>query len=151
MTIDDKLRAAGIELPSAAPPAANYVPTVIAGGLLHISGQIPFRDGVLVKGRLGEDMGVEEGKATARLCGIGLLAQMKAALGDLGRVTRVVKLGVFVSSTPGFTDHPEVANGASDLMVEIFGEAGRHARSAVGVAALPRGVAVEVDAIIAVS
>lgn len=151
MTIDDKLRAAGIALPSAAPPAANYVPTVIAGGLLHISGQIPFRDGVLVKGRLGEDMGVEEGKATARLCGIGLLAQMKAALGDLGRVTRVVKLGVFVSSTPGFTDHPEVANGASDLMVEIFGEAGRHARSAVGVAALPRGVAVEVDAIVAIS
>lgn len=149
MTIDEKLRAAGIELPAAAAPAANYVPAVMQDGLLHISGQIPFRDGVLVKGRLGEDMGVDEGKATARLCGIGLLAQMKAALGSLDRVTRVVKLGVFVSSTPGFTDQPEVANGASDLMVEVFGEHGRHARSAVGVAVLPRGVAVEIDAVVA--
>ena len=151
MTIEDKLRAAGIELPAAAAPAANYVPAVKAGGMLHISGQIPFRDGQLVKGRLGEDMSVEEGKATARLCGIGLIAQMKAALGSLDRVTQVVKLGVFVSSTPGFTDQPEVGNGASDLMVEIFGDAGRHARSAVGVAVLPRGVAVEVDAVVAYS
>ncbi len=149
MTIEDKLRDAGIELPNAAPPAANYVSFVMHDGLVHIAGQIPFRDGQLVKGRLGEDMSVDEGKATARLCGIGILAQLKAALGDLGRVQRVVKLGVFVSSTPGFTDHPEVANGASDLMVEIFGDAGRHARSAVGVAALPRGVAVEIDAIVA--
>ena len=120
MSIDDKLRAAGIELPAAAPPAANYVPFVMEGGMLHIAGQIPFRDGVLVKGRLGEDMGVEEGRATARLCGIGLLAQMKAALGSLDRVKRVVKLGVFVSSTPGFTDQPEVGNGAS------LGHFGRH-------------------------
>ena len=149
LTIEDKLRAAGIELPNAAPPAANYVSFVMHDGLVHIAGQIPFRDGQLVKGRLGEDMSVDEGKATARLCGIGILAQLKAALGDLDRVQRIVKLGVFVSSTPGFTDHPEVANGASDLMVEIFGDAGRHARSAVGVAALPRGVAVEIDAIVA--
>lgn len=149
MSIDDKLRAAGIELPAAAAPAANYVPFVKADGMLHISGQIPFRDGELVKGRLGDDMDVEAGKATARLCGIGLLAQMKAALGDLEKVARIVKLGVFVASTTDFTQQPEVANGASDLMVEVFGEAGRHARSAVGVAVLPRGVAVEIDAVVA--
>ena len=150
MTIEDKLRDLGIELPKAAAPAANYVPYVMAGGLLHIAGQITFTaDGGLVKGRLGADMDIVDGAAAARLCGLNLVAQIKAALGSLDRVTRVVKLGVFVNSTPEFTDQPEVANGASNLMVEIFGESGRHARSAVGVAALPRGVAVEVDAIVA--
>lgn len=150
MTIEDKLRDLGIELPKAAAPAANYVPYVMAGGLLHIAGQITFTaDGGLVKGRLGADMDIVGGAAAARLCGLNLVAQIKAALGSLDRVTRVVKLGVFVNSTPEFTDQPEVANGASNLMVEIFGDVGRHARSAVGVAALPRGVAVEVDAIVA--
>lgn len=146
-----KLADLGIVLPTAAAPAANYVPAVIENGLLHISGQIPFDEaGGLIKGRLGADMDIAAGAAAARRCGIGLLAQMQAALGDLGRVRRVVKLGVFVASTPDFTDQPEVGNGASDLMVAVFGDAGRHARSAVGVAALPRGVAVEIDAIIAI-
>ncbi len=151
MSIDDRLVTLGIVLPRAAAPAANYVPGVVHGGLLHISGQIPFdADGGLVRGRLGADMTTKEGAAAARLCAIGLLAQMQAALGSLDRVTRVVKLGVFVASTPEFTDQPKVGNGASDLMVEVFGERGRHARSAVGVAALPLGVAVEIDAIVAV-
>lgn len=148
-TPEQQLAALGITLPTAAAPAANYVPTVIAGGLLHISGQIPFaEDGSLMKGRLGDSVAVAFGQAAARRCAIGLIAQMKAALGDLGRVKRIVKLGVFVASHPDFTDQPEVGNGASDLMVAVFGDAGRHARSAVGVAVLPRGVAVEVDAIV---
>jgi enamine deaminase RidA (YjgF/YER057c/UK114 family) len=146
-----RLAALGITLPVPAAPAANYIPTVITDGLLHVSGQIPFgADGKPVLGRLGEDMDVEAGVAMARLCGIGVIAQVNAALGGLDRVVRVVKLGVFVNSTPDFTRQPEVANGASDLMVAVFGEAGRHARSAVGVAVLPRGVGVEVDAIFAI-
>jgi enamine deaminase RidA (YjgF/YER057c/UK114 family) len=121
------------------------------GGLLHISGQISFaEDGRLIKGRLGEDIDLEAGIAAARRCGVMLLAQMKAALGSLDRVERIVKLGVFVNSTPAFTDQPKVANGASELMQEVFGVPGRHARSAVGVTVLPLGVAVEVDAIVAV-
>lgn len=145
-----RLAALGITLPSAAPPAANYVPYVAIDGLLHISGNIPFaEDGSLIRGRLGDTMDVAGGVFAAQRCAIGLIAQMAAALGDLGRVTRIVKLGVFVASTPDFTDQPEVGNGASDLMVAVFGDVGRHARSAVGVAVLPRGVAVEVDAIVA--
>ncbi|KAB7645409.1 RidA family protein [Polymorphobacter fuscus] len=145
-----RLAALGITLPVAAAPAANYVPTVAVDGLLHISGQIPFaEDGSLVRGRLGDGMDVAGGQAAAKRCAIGVMAQIQAALGDLGRVRRIVKLGVFVASHPDFTDQPEVANGASDLMVAVFGEAGRHARSAVGVAVLPRGVAVEIDAIVA--
>jgi enamine deaminase RidA (YjgF/YER057c/UK114 family) len=152
MTIEDRLRAKGIELPQAAAPAANYVPFVMEPGLLHLSGQIPFQpDGSLLKGRVGQDVDLAGGQAAARLCAVGILAQIKAALGSLERVTRIVKLGVFVSSTPDFTDQPKVANGASDLMVEAFGEAGRHARSAVGVAVLPLGVPVEIDAIVAYS
>lgn len=147
-----RLAALGITLPNAAPPAANYVPAVAIDGLLHISGQIPFaEDGSLVKGRLGETMDAAAGAEAARRCAIGLIAQMQAALGDLGRVRRVVKLGVFVACTADFTDQPEVGNGASNLMVEVFGDAGRHARAAVGVYALPRGVAVEVDAIVAIT
>lgn len=150
-TPEDRLAALGITLPKATPPAANYVPTVAIGGLLHISGQIPFGDdGKPLQGRLGETMDVAGGAEAARRCAISLIAQMKAALGALDRVERVVKLGVFVSSAPRFTDQPEVGNGASDLMVAVFGDAGRHARSAVGVAVLPRGVAVEVDAIVAI-
>ena len=151
MTPEARLTALGITLPTAAAPAANYVPTVISGGLLHISGQIPFGpDGKPLQGRLGETHDTAAGADAARLCAINLIAQMAAALGSLDRVERVVKLGVFVSSTADFTQQPEVGNGASDLMVAVFGEAGRHARSAVGVAVLPRGVPVEVDAIVAI-
>ena len=151
MSIDQRLAELGITLPEAAAPVAAYVPSVQSGGLLHISGQISFaEDGSLIKGRLGEDVDLEQGAAAARRCGIMLLAQIKAALGSLDRVSRIVKLGVFVNSAPGFTDQPKVANGASELMQDVFGERGRHARSAVGVAVLPLGVAVEVDAIVEV-
>jgi enamine deaminase RidA (YjgF/YER057c/UK114 family) len=151
MSIDQRLAELGITLPEPAAPVAAYVPAVEHGGLLHISGQISFsEEGNLIVGRLGEDMNLERGQEAARRCGIMLLAQMQAALGALDRVERVVKLGVFVNSAPSFTDQPKVANGASELMQQVFGEAGRHARSAVGVAVLPLGVAVEVDAIVAV-
>jgi enamine deaminase RidA (YjgF/YER057c/UK114 family) len=150
-TVEDRLSALGLEIPAAAAPAANYVPFVLDGDHLHIAGQIPFQpDGSLLNGRLGADLDVAGGQAAARRCALGLIAQMKAALGSLERVGRIVKLNVFVSSTPDFTHQPEVANGASDLMVAAFGDAGKHARSAVGVAVLPRGVAVEIDAIVAV-
>jgi len=151
MSIDQRLAELGITLPQAAAPVAAYVPAVEQHGLLHISGQISFADdGSLIKGRLGEDMELEAGQQAARRCGVMLLAQIKAALGSLDRVERIVKLGVFVNSAPSFVDQPKVANGASELMQDVFGEAGRHARSAVGVAVLPLGVAVEVDAIVAV-
>jgi enamine deaminase RidA (YjgF/YER057c/UK114 family) len=151
-TPESRLSALGFTLPVAAAPAANYVPFVVSGWQLHIAGQIPFAaDGSLIKGRLGDDFDVAAGAAAAERCAIGLMAQMKAALGDLSMVRRIVKLNVFVASAPGFTDQPEVANGASNLMVKVFGDAGRHARSAVGVAALPRGVAVEIDAIVEIS
>jgi len=151
MSIDQRLAELGITLPVPAAPVAAYVPAVEIGGLLHVSGQISFaEDGSLITGRLGDDVDLDGGIAAARRCGIMLLAQIKAALGSLDRVERVVKLGVFVNSSPGFTDQPKVANGASELMQQVFGEPGRHARSAVGVAVLPLGVAVEVDAIVAV-
>jgi enamine deaminase RidA (YjgF/YER057c/UK114 family) len=148
--IMDRLGELGIELPEPAAPVAAYVPAVEANGLLHISGQLPFDEGQLMTGRLGEDRDLEFGQRAARRCGVMLLAQMRAALGSLARVERVVKLGVFVSSAPDFTDQPKVANGASELMERVFGEAGRHARSAVGVPVLPLGAAVEIDAIVAV-
>jgi enamine deaminase RidA (YjgF/YER057c/UK114 family) len=151
MSIDQRLSELGITLPQPAAPVAAYVPAVEQGGLLHISGQISFgEDGNLILGRLGDDVNLDRGMEAARRCGIMLLAQIKAALGSLDRVERIVKLGVFVNSAPHFTDQPKVANGASELMQEVFGDAGRHARSAVGVAVLPLGVAVEVDAIVAV-
>ena len=151
MSIDQRLAELGITLPEAAAPVASYVPAVEANGLLHISGQISFaEDGSLITGRLGEDVSLEDGQAAARRCGIMLLAQIKKALGSLERVERIVKLGVFVNSAADFTDQPKVANGASELMQEVFGEAGRHARSAVGVPTLPLGVAVEVDAVVQV-
>jgi enamine deaminase RidA (YjgF/YER057c/UK114 family) len=145
-----KLAELGLELPVAAAPVAAYVATVLAGGLLHVSGQLPFIDGKLVTGRLGEDVTLDRGNAAAKACGLMILAQVKAALGSLDRVERVVKLGAFVNSTGDFTDQPKVANGASELMVAVFGDAGRHARSAVGVPALPLGAAVEIDAVLAV-
>ena len=149
MSISARLAELGIELPQAAAPVAAYVPVVVAGGLAHVSGQLPFVDGKLVIGRLGEDVALEQGAAAARACGLMILAQLEAALGSLDRVERVVKLGAFVSSAGTFTDQPKVANGASELMAEVFGEAGKHARSAVGVPVLPLGAAVEVDAIVA--
>ena len=150
--IDQKLAELGLTLPTAAAPVATYVPAVEAGGLLHVSGQLPFRDGKVVTGQLGTDVEVAAGQEAAKLCALMVVAQAKAALGgDLSRVARIVKLGVFVNSAPGFGDQPEVANGASDLMVALFDDAGKHARAAVGVAALPRNAAVEVDAIIAVT
>ena len=148
--IDAKLAELGLVLPQAAAPVAAYVPVVIAGGLAHVSGQLPFVGGKLVTGRLGEDVSLEQGTAAAQACALMLLAQLKAALGSLSRIERIVKLGAFVNSAADFTDQPKVANGASELMVALLGEAGRHARSAVGVPALPLGAAVEVDAIVAV-
>jgi enamine deaminase RidA (YjgF/YER057c/UK114 family) len=150
--IDRKLEELGLELPVAAAPVAAYVPTVLAGNLLHISGQLPFKDGKVVTGRLGDGVSLEDGQDAAQRCALMLVAQIKAALGgDLGRVERIVKLGVFVNSHGDFTDQPKVANGASELMVALFGEAGRHARSAVGVPVLPLGAAVEIDAIVQVA
>jgi enamine deaminase RidA (YjgF/YER057c/UK114 family) len=151
MSIDQRLAELGIALPEPAAPVAAYVPAVEIGGLLYISGQISVdASGNLILGRLGEDMNLERGIEAARRCGIMLIAQMRAALGSLDRVERVAKLGAFVNSAPSFTDQPKVANGASTLMQDVFGEAGRHARSAVGVPVLPLGVAVEIDAIVAV-
>jgi enamine deaminase RidA (YjgF/YER057c/UK114 family) len=150
-TISDRIAELGIALPEAAAPVAAYVPTLEVGNLLFISGQISFNpDGSRITGRLGEDMDLDAGKAAAERCGLMLIAQMKRALGSLDRVERIVKLGAFVSSTADFTDQPKVANGASELMEKVFGEAGRHTRSAVGVPVLPLGAAVEIDAIIAV-
>ena len=126
------------------------MPVVIAGGLAHVSGQLPFVDGKLVTGRLGEDVSLEAGTQAAQACALMILAQLKQALGSLSRVERIDKLGAFVSSTADFTDQPKVANGASELMGHVFGEAGKHARSAVGVPVLPLGAAVEVDAIVAI-
>jgi enamine deaminase RidA (YjgF/YER057c/UK114 family) len=148
--VDARLAELGLTLPQPAAPVASYVPVVIAGGLAHVSGQVSFVDGQLLKGRLGEDVSLEDGVRAAQGCGLMILAQLKAALGSFARVEQVVKLGGFVNSAAGFTDQPKVVNGASDLMVAAFGDAGKHARSAVGVPALPLGVAVEIDAIVAV-
>jgi enamine deaminase RidA (YjgF/YER057c/UK114 family) len=144
-----KLAELGLTLPAPAAPVAAYVPTVEAGGFLYVSGQVSFVDGALIKGRLGETISLEEGVIAARGCGLMLLAQAEAALGSLDRIARVVKLGAFIASTPDFTDQPKVANGASELMVAVFGDAGKHSRSAVGVPVLPLGCAVEIDAVFA--
>ncbi|CRL12971.1 RidA family protein [Phaeobacter italicus] len=148
MDIEAKLKELGIELPAAPAPAANYVPYVVAGDMVYISGQISADAGGLITGKLGADMDVAAGQKAARQCAIALLAQLKAACGgDLNRLKRVVKLGAFVNSTDSFTDQPQVVNGASDLMVEVLGDAGRHARSAVSSPSLPLGVAVEIDGV----
>ena len=148
MSIAARLEELGISLPEAAAPVASYQPVVVDGRHAYLSGQLPFVDGKLVTGKLGDEVTLEQGREAARACGLMILAQLKAA-GLLERVERVVKLGGFVASTPDFTDQPKVANGASDLMAEVFGDAGRHARSAVGVPVLPLDAAVEVDAIVA--
>jgi len=148
MSVSDRLKAAGVILPDARPPVANYVPFVMTGNLLFISGQVSVTPDGLIKGRLGEDMTVEQGQQAARACAINLIAQIKSALGDLDRVTRIVKLGGFVNAAGDFTDIPKVVNGCSDLMVEIFGDKGRHARAAVACPVLPMGAAVEVDAVV---
>ncbi len=149
---EQRLADLGIELPNPAAPAANYIPYTIAGSILTISGQIPMGpNGPEFIAKLGDDADVATGQAAARLCAINILAQAKAALGSLDRVKQVVKIQGFVNSTPDFTDQPEVINGASDLLVEVLGEAGKHARAAVGMASLPRGVAVEVDAVIEIA
>lgn len=147
-SIEARLKKLGIDLPQAAAAVANYVPVVITGNQAYIAGQVTIWNGEFRhQGQLGREIKVEEGQQAARLCALNILSQLRAALGDLDRIKRCVKLNVFVNSTPDFTDQPSVANGASDLMVTVLGEAGKHARSAVGVAQLPRGVAVEVDAV----
>lgn len=144
-----KARELGLDL-SANPPVANYVPAVRTGGLVFLSGHGPFRDGELIRGKLGADLEVEAGYEAARAVMVQLLASLKAEVGSLDRVSRIVKLLCMVNCTPEFGDHPKVANGASDLLVELFGEAGRHARSAVGMQSLPLGMAVEIEMIVAV-
>jgi enamine deaminase RidA (YjgF/YER057c/UK114 family) len=147
-TIEQKLSEMGITLPPSVMPAANYVPYTISGNLVFISGTLPMKDGKPQDiGKLGREFNVEQGQQTAKLCGINILAHLKAACGgDLNRVVKCVRMGIFVASAEGFTDQPKVANGVSDMMVAILGEAGKHARFAVGVSELPFGVAVEVDA-----
>ncbi len=151
--IDARLEDLGIELPKAAAPAANYVPYVVSGDLVFVSGQVTVWNGEFrYLGKVGQDLGVADGQAAARLCALNIIAQVKAACGgDLDRVVRIVRLGGFVNSTPDFTDQPKVINGASDLMVEVFGDKGKHARAAVSAAALPLGVAVEVEAVVEIA
>ena len=151
-TIDDRLNELGIELPEAPAPAANYIPFVVSGDLVFISGQVSADSSGLIRGKLGEDLSVDDGQRAARACAISLLAQLKTACsGDLDRFARVIRLGGFVNCTPDFTDQPAVINGASDLIVEVFGDRGRHARTAVGCGSLPLGVAVEIDGIFQIS
>lgn len=149
-TIAEAVAALGHELPAAPAPAANYVPFVQAGTLLFISGQISQdRNGPAWLGHLGDTVSLEDGQKAAQACALAILAQVSAATGgELSRIRRVVKLGVFVASAPGFTQQPQVGNGASDLIAAVFGDKGKHARAAVGVAALPRGASVEVEAIV---
>ncbi len=147
--INEKLQALGIELPTPAAPVANYVGFVKSGNHVFISGQLPFENGKLAYiGKVGSEVSLEDAKKAAKLCAIGILAQLKVVCdGDLQRATKCIKLGIFVNGDANFKDHPMVANGASDLMVEVLGDAGKHARAAVGSGSLPLGVAVEVDAI----
>jgi enamine deaminase RidA (YjgF/YER057c/UK114 family) len=149
MNIEQKLKELEIILPSPIAPVANYVPFVKTGNQVFISGQLPIENGeVKFVGKLGENISIEDGQKAAKICAINLLANLKIACdGNLNQVIKCVKLGIFVNATPEFTDHPIVANGASDLMVEVFGDAGKHARFAMGAGSLPRGVAIEVDAV----
>ncbi|HLI13207.1 MAG TPA: RidA family protein [Alphaproteobacteria bacterium] len=150
--IDARLKDLKIELPKAASPVANYVPCVQAGNILFVSGQVTFWNGELkYVGKVGKEISVEDGQAAARLCALNVIAQAKAHLGDLDRVKRVCQVHGFVNGTPDFIDHPKVVNGASDLFVQVFGEAGKHARFAVGSGSLPANVAVEVAAILEVA
>lgn len=149
MSIATRLQQLGIALPETSPALASYVPVMEHGNAVFVSGQLPFVDGDIVTGTLGDDVSLEDAVIAARACGLMVLAQLNAYLGSLDRVAQIVKLGGFVASTPSFTDQHKVINGASDLMADVFGDAGRHARAAVGVPALPLGAAVEVDAIVA--
>jgi enamine deaminase RidA (YjgF/YER057c/UK114 family) len=153
MRIEERLKELGITLPTPPAPVASYVPYVVSGNLVYISGQVTIgADGLKYVGTVGQEISQEDGNAAARLCAINVIAQAKAACGgDLERVKRVVKVTVFVNAVPGFTQHPEVANGASDLFVAVFGDAGRHARAAVGAGSLPRNVATEVEAVIEIT
>lgn len=147
--IEARLKELGITVPEAPAPAANYVPWIISGNLLFVSGQLPMENGkIAVAGVLGAGVTLEEGQQAAKLCAVNIIAQARAALGELDRVARIVRLGGFVASAADFTDQPKVVNGASDLMVEVFGDPGRHARAAVGVNVLPLGASVEVEAVI---
>jgi len=148
MSVDAKLSSLGLTLPAVTMPAANYVPYSISGNMVYFSGTLPMKDGKpQFVGKIGADFTVEQGQECARLCVLNILSHLKNALGgDLGKVKRVIRLGVFVNAPAEFTEHPKVANGASDLMVGVFGDSGKHARFAVGVSGLPFGVAVEVDA-----
>jgi enamine deaminase RidA (YjgF/YER057c/UK114 family) len=145
VSIERRLEELGLTLPEAATPAGNYVPAVIAGGLLYTAGQVPRKDGDFFCGVVGGDLSLEDGQEAARLCCLAGLAVAKRALGSLDRIERVVKVNGFVRSAPGFTDQPKVINGASNLLVEVLGDAGRHARAAIGVNELPLGCAVEID------
>ncbi len=148
MRAEERLRELGIVLPEPPEPVAAYIPWVVAGELIFVSGQIPSRDGGLPRtGHVGAELTLEEGMEEARFCAINVLAQLRAAAGSLDMIGRIVRLGVFVASAPGFTHQPAVANGASELMKEVFGEDGKHARAAVGVSELPLGAPVEVDAV----
>jgi len=150
--VEKRLADLGVSIPKAAAPVANYVPFVISGNLISISGQIPTgADGLAFQGKVGEVYSVAEAQQAARLCALNIIAQIKAAVKDLDRVSRIVKLGGFVNCIDGYTDQPQVINAASDLMVDVFGEAGRHSRSAVGVNALPLGVPVEIDALVEIT
>jgi enamine deaminase RidA (YjgF/YER057c/UK114 family) len=150
--IEARLQELGLKLPTPPKPVAAYVPAVLHGGLLYISGQLPMVDGQLsCTGHVGQDVSLEAAQAAARTCTLNALAIAQDVLGDLDRITQVIKVGGFVSSSPGFTDHPKVINGCSELLGEIFGEAGRHARAAVGVSALPLGAAVEIEFVMAVA
>ena len=145
--IEARLKELGVTLPVPPMPVASYVPVTISGNIVFVSGQIPIADGAIkYVGKLGVDVPLEAGQAAAQLCAINILAQLKAAIGDLDRVVKCLRLGVFINAAPDYSQHPEVANGASDLIAALFGDAGKHARAAVGVGSLPRGVAVEVDA-----
>lgn len=145
--IAKRLSELGLTLPKPPAPVASYVPTVITGNLIFVSGQVSFADGKLITGKAGADLDMDRAREAARACAINTLAQLQAALGDLDRVKRCVKLVGFVNAAPDFADHPKVVNGASDLMVEVFGEAGKHARSALGAGSLPLNSAVEVESI----
>ncbi|MDE2184418.1 MAG: RidA family protein [Alphaproteobacteria bacterium] len=150
--IEARLKDLSIELPKPPTPVASYVPTVTSGNLIFVSGQITASpEGLKYVGVVGAGLSVGDGKAAARLCAINILSQLRSACGDLDRVKRCVKLTVFVNAGPEFTEHPEVANGASDLLVEVFGDAGKHARAALGAGSLPRGVACEAEAIFEVA
>jgi enamine deaminase RidA (YjgF/YER057c/UK114 family) len=153
MSVESRLKELNIVLPNPPAPVASYVPSVASGKNVYISGQVTLAaDGLKYVGAVGKELSLEDGRAAARLCALNVIAQAKAACGgDLERVKRIVKLTVFVNAVAGFTQHPEVANGASDLFVEVFGEAGKHARSAVGAVSLPRNVATEVEAIIEIT